>query len=529
MDSSTVIVQQIAGITTLLTLAAVALAVARRLHVPFALAMIISGVALGAVAQIVPDGASGYLVPTIPPGIILFLFLPALTFEPALQIDLRQLRQHIVPVLTMAVGGVITTAGVVGLAVWWLTPLDLAWSLTLGAIVSAVDPVAVMALFGRLGVRARIIGIMEGETLIGSAVAIVTSRVLVAIALTGAMTSNDMWQGAGTVAIALFGGAVIGWVTALIWGWLLSKSEGDPFVETALTTVLAYASYLAAELMFGTSGVTATLVAGVTLGTWGRTKIYVAVESYLDKFWDFAAAATGATVLLLIGLTVDLTAAVTYWDVILVAIIAMIAARAATVYGLIPAVGLFEPSAKLARADSTAIWWGGMRGTVAAALALSLGAGPYQSALLVTVAAAILFSVLVQGLTLENVIRGLGLERRPLADRIGRDEGLRTAMRRGGRETPELKRGGRFSSRPGSAKGGGLEDDLRALRDEIEGAARSSTEADQERSLLLMRCFQVEHEFFDDVFAKAHLSERAYRDLRYSVTVQAQAVRFNEP
>ena len=71
-------------------------------------------------------GYSGYLVPTIPPGIILFLFLPALTFEPALQIDLRQLRQHIVPVLTMAVGGVITTAGVVGLAVWWLTPLDLA-------------------------------------------------------------------------------------------------------------------------------------------------------------------------------------------------------------------------------------------------------------------------------------------------------------------------------------------------------------------------------------------------------------------
>ena len=79
------------------------------------------------------------------------------------RIDLRQLRQNVVPVLTMAVGGTITTAAIIGLAVWWLTPLDLTWSLTLGAILSAVDPVAVMALFGRLGVRARIIGIIEGR------------------------------------------------------------------------------------------------------------------------------------------------------------------------------------------------------------------------------------------------------------------------------------------------------------------------------------------------------------------------------
>ena len=122
-----------------------ALAVARRLHVPFALTRIATGFGLGLVGQIVPDGASAYLIPQIPPRIILFLFLPALIFEPALHIDLRQLRQNVVPVLTMAVGGTIATAGIIGLAVWWLTPLDLAWSLTLGAILSAVDPVETLA------------------------------------------------------------------------------------------------------------------------------------------------------------------------------------------------------------------------------------------------------------------------------------------------------------------------------------------------------------------------------------------------
>jgi len=158
MGASTAVVQQIAGITTLLTLAAVELAVARRLHVPFAVTMIASGVALGALARVLPGGTAAYLIPSIPPGIILFLFLPALIFEPALQIDLRQLRDNLVPVLTLAVPGVAATAGIIGLAVWWLTPLDLAWSLTLGAMLAAVDPVAVMALYGRLGVHPRIVG-----------------------------------------------------------------------------------------------------------------------------------------------------------------------------------------------------------------------------------------------------------------------------------------------------------------------------------------------------------------------------------
>ena len=239
MGASAVVVQQIAGITTLLTLAAVALAVARRLHVPFAVTMIASGVALAALAQVLPGGTAAYLVPSIPPGIILFLFLPALIFEPALHIDQRQLRENLVPVLALAVPGVVATTGIIGLAGRWLTPLDLAWSLTLGAMLSAVDPVAVMALYGRLGVHPRILGILEGETLIGSAVAIVTSRVLVAIALTGAMSSGDVWQGAGAIAVASIGGAIVGWLIALAWGWVLSKSEGDPFVETALTTVLA--------------------------------------------------------------------------------------------------------------------------------------------------------------------------------------------------------------------------------------------------------------------------------------------------
>ena len=148
------------------------------------------------------------------------------------------------------------------------------------------------------------------------------------ITVTGALTSGTAWQGAGTILVTAAGGAAVGWLTALAWGWLLARSEGDPFVETALTTVLAYASYLLAEVVFGLSGVTATLAAGLTLGVWGRTKIYASVEAYLEKFWDFAAAVSGALVLLLLGSKVDLAVVASSWDIILAAIAAMLVARA---------------------------------------------------------------------------------------------------------------------------------------------------------------------------------------------------------
>ncbi len=528
MDADAAVIQQIAGVASLLVLAAIALTVARRIHVPFAVAMLVSGFALSQLAHWGPEFVGAYLVPRVSPELILFLFLPALIFEPAFQIDLRELRRNFAPVFTLAAPGLLLSIAIIGSLVWWLTPLDLGLSLLLGSILSALDPVAVVALYRRLGVPLRITAILEGESLLGGTGAIVVSRVLVGITAAGALTSGGAWQGLGELFVMGVGGAAVGWAAALVWGWLLAQSEGDPFVETALTTALAYASYLLAELVFGVSGVTATLAAGLTLGIWGRTKIHASVEAYTEKFWDFAAAVSGALVFLLLGLKVELAALASSWNLILVAIAGMLVARAAALYLLAPLASRFTKQASLAAPEQGAIFWGGLRGTVAAALVLSLGNTPFAPSFVAVVTAAILFSVLAQGLTLESLIRALGLERRPLADRVGRDEGLATAMRRSSRETPELKRGAHFSTRSGGNPGAKMEDDLRRMRDEIEGVARTAMEADQERSLLLMRCFEAERTFYDDVFGKAHLSERAYRDLRYSVIVQAEAVRFNE-
>lgn len=529
MDVDAAVIQQIAGVASLLVVAAVALTVARRIHVPFTVAMLVSGFVLGQLVQWGPDVVGAYLVPSVSPELILFLFLPALIFEPAFQIDLRELRRNIAPVFTLAVPGLLLSVAIIGGLVWWLTPLDLGPSLLLGSILSALDPVAVVALYRRLGVPSRITAILEGESLLGGAGAIVVSRVLVGITAAGAFTGGSAWQGLGEIFVIGAGGAAVGWAAALVWGWLLARSEGDPFVETALTTALAYASYLLAELVFGVSGVMATLAAGLTLGVWGRTKIHASVEAYMEKFWDFAAAVSGALLFLLLGLKVELAAVASSWDIILAAIAGMMVARAAALYLLTRLASQFAHRASLNGPEQGAIFWGGLRGAFAAALVLSLGNTPFAPSFVAVVTAAILFSVLVQGLTLESLVRVLGLERRPLADRVGRDEGLATAMRRSGRETPELKRGAHFSTRSGSNHGAEMEDDLRRLRDEIEGVARTAMESDQERSLLLMRCFEAERAFYDDMFGKAHLSERAYRDLRYSVVVQAQAVRFNEP
>ena len=487
------------------------MASARQARLPFTVSLLVAGFLLGQIVTRAPAGISSYLAPTVAPEVFLFLFLPALIFEPAFQLNLRQLRSDLIPVLALAIPGVLLTATSIGLVIWWISPFNLGVSLLLGAILSATDPVAVVALYRRLGVPPRITMVIEGESLLGGVAAIVIALLLMATIATGVMDADAVWRGIADFFLFAAGGALIGWLAALLWGWLLAMWEGDPFIETALATVLAYASFLIAEVGFGVSGVSATLAAGLTLGAWGRTKISAEVEAYLGKFWDFAAAAA-ALLFLLLGLRVEWAALASSWEMILAAIVAMLVARAGAVYLLVPLVGGIARAEPMDRNALAAVAWGGLRGAIAAALVLSLGAQPFSAVFVVVVTGVILFSVLGQGLTLEKLARALGLERRSLADRIGRDEGLRTALRRAGRETPELKRGTHFSARLGDGPGAGPDQDLRRLRDELGELARTELESDQERSLLLMRCFAAERAFYDDLFAKAHLSERAYRN-----------------
>ena len=465
----------------------------------------------------------------ISPDIILFVFVPTLIYESALHLDVRQLRRNLVPVLTLAVPGLLLSTGIIGTIIWLVSPFDLASSLLLGSILSATDPVAVIALFRQLGAPARLTVLVEGESLFNDATAIVVARILVGVAALGHFSGGAALQGFGQFLIVFLGGALAGWIMALAIGWILGKIEDDAFIQTALTTILAYLSFIIAEELLHVSGVMATVAAGLTMGGWGATKIAAQVESYLAHFWDFAASVANALLFLMVGLNVRLGQVYEALDLLVWVILAMLISRAVVIFGLVPLVGRLPGSEPVGVSYRAVMYWGGLRGAIAIAIVLSLEDFVHAEAFLTLVMGAVLFTLLVQGLTIQRLVHMLGLDRIPLADRVGRDEGLLSAMRGAQRRIPELQRGGLFSEPIAADMQRQLEDDIRRVNEDLENLRRTELDATEERRLLMVRCFAGETAMYHDMFSKGHLSERAYRDLRHSVVVQSDSARHDGP
>ena len=202
----------------------------------------------------------------------------------------RQLWHNIVPVLTLAVPGLLLSTGIIGGIVTLTTGIPLTAALLLGAILSATDPVAVIALFKRLGAPKRLTILVEGESLFNDTTAIVLATILIASMGAQAGTENITLSAATLEFLMVFvGGMLVGWILGMVTSLIVGMIRTDVYIETTLTTVLAYASFILAEQVFHVSGVVAVIMAGLTLGNWGKIKISPYVRQYIDHFWEYMA------------------------------------------------------------------------------------------------------------------------------------------------------------------------------------------------------------------------------------------------
>ena len=140
--------------------------------------------------------------------------------------------------------------------------------LLLVAILSATDPVAVIALFKQLGAPNRLVVLVEGESLFNDATSLVLAKILLAVVVAGSFSEHALGDGIVSFLTLFLGGALVGWVMGLLFGWMLGLVESDSLIEISLTTSLAYLSFLIAEELLHVSGVMATVAAGITLGGW---------------------------------------------------------------------------------------------------------------------------------------------------------------------------------------------------------------------------------------------------------------------
>ena len=390
-------------------------AIASWLDLPYPIVLVAGGLALA----LVPG------VPTVElePDLVLTIFLPPLLYSAAFFSDLRALRQDIRPISLISIGLVIVTAVVVAVAAHVV--IDMSWpmSFALGAIVSPTDPVAATALMRRVGAPRRIVNVIEGESLINDAAALVLYRTAVATAVGGSFSLlGTSLEFVG----AVVGGIAIGLAVGFVITEIRRRLDDVP-TEITISLLTGYAAFLPAEEL-GLSGVLAAVTAGIYLG-WNAPRI-ASPQMRLQgvAVWEILVFLLNATLFILIGLQLPVAA-----DGIEDLSAAELAGYAALVIGVVLAcrfAWLFttpylirlidrRPQQRARRVGPQArivIAWSGMRGavTLAAALALPLttdaGAALPERELIQFIAfAVILVSVVGQGLTLPALIRRLGV------------------------------------------------------------------------------------------------------------------------
>jgi len=394
IGESIIIIEEI--IIGLLLIASVVAITARQLRLPYTVGLVLIGLALT------------FLTATevnISPQIILALLVPPLVFEAAFHIRLDDLRRDFWLILTLAVPGVIITTLLVGVVVAWGTGLALSAALVFGALISATDPVSVVALFRRLGVPRRVQLLLEGESLFNDGTAIVMFSIMLGIASAGTF---DFVSGLRDFIRIAGGGVLIGVALGTLISQFINRID-DPLVETTLTTVLAFGSYLIAESL-GVSGVLAVVAAGIVNGNVDPAGMSATTRVVVFNFWEYAAFLANSLVFLLIGLSTDVKVMVANWQAIVWAVIAVVTARAVSIYGF----SSFNRDISLKWKH--VLFWGGLRGAIALALALSLPeTGPLvadRGSLQAMAFGLVLFSLLVQGSSADWFVRRLKLVER---------------------------------------------------------------------------------------------------------------------
>lgn len=393
--------QTIESLVALMFIATVVGIFGQRIRLPYTVALVVVGLILSLIG-VVPN-----LV--LSPDLLLLGFLPALLFEAAIHFPAAELRKYSPSIATLAAPGVILAAFATALVLYLgfsTVHLDLPATfihyLLFGTIIAATDPIAVIALLRQLGVERKISMLIEGESLFNDVTAIVFYTIVLQAIHMGAFSISD--------GVLLFfkvggGGIIIGAAFGILAS-LLIRIVVDPLIAIAMTTVTAYGSYLIAE-QFHVSGVLATVVAGLFVGNIGkRSGMTVSTRLAVVGFWEYLAFFVSSIVFLLIGLQLKLSIIIEQWGIIVFAFIAVLTARAVSVFVSVPFLrNLGQP---ISWRRATVIWWGGLRGSLSMVLALSIPDSlPFKDTLVAMTFGVVVMSVVLQGATMGPLLRVL--------------------------------------------------------------------------------------------------------------------------
>jgi NhaP-type Na+/H+ or K+/H+ antiporter len=406
----------------------------KNFKIPYTLVLLLLGLAIGLLDRYsLASSDSGSLTYTISqrlhlvvsadPRLILFLFLPTLIFEAAFAIEPHLFRRTFTQISTLAVPGLLLAVILTAILVKYALPWDWSWTVALlfGALISATDPVAVVALLREVSSRKRLETLIEGESLLNDGTAIVLFGLLMTAFVAGDLQQWQPWSAVVNFVWVVIGGVLVGLLLGeFILTWI-GRVFNDPLIEITLSVVSAYLAFFIAEDLLHVSGVLAVVTLALMFASQGRTRVSPEVTEFLQHFWEVMAYL--ANTLIFLGVGIIIARRISFddssaWLALLITYVGIQLVRMACIALFAPLLNRIGIGLDFNKAVVLAL--GGLRGAIALALALLVAQHPATpkelgDQILFLTAGIVVLSIVINGGSLSWLLAWLKLNRLPAA------------------------------------------------------------------------------------------------------------------
>lgn len=537
------------AIFSMLGLSSLAVFWSKRVKLPHTVFLVIMGIALGLLGEI--HFFEFFREFHLTPELLFFLLLPTLIFESAYNMSARRLAEDTKIVLVLSVLSLVLSTVVIGVLLYAVLALlgvgvPLAITLLFGALISATDPVAVLALFKEYGAPRRLSLIFEGESLFNDATSVALFLVLLEVVLFGYHGFETLGSGVISFTIMILGGVLFGALMGGLFAKLVGLTRENETASITLTIVLAHVTFILAEIISShihigetelrVSSIIATTIASLIMGNYGRPKIHPRAEEFVEKLWGQFAFMANSIIFILIGI---LFVAVPWEDPVILTSIAFTIlivafARSVSIYPIVSIFNRFTTKERrVPQSWQHLLAWGSLRGALAITMVLLIPESltiqnwpldtvtPREFLLALTVGC-IFATLFIKATTIQSFMKRMKLDELTDVEKVERVEASALIHHEVARRIQQYAQRGYISSQIAQK----LQDNHTQLFNDAAEQTTFDTETKRDLSLRVLRMYAIgiEKKHLKELYHYNEVNERVYRKINGKLTLQLEAI-----